>query len=99
MRAVAARTVEILPEWEAFAAAVQERSPHAGTWCEAWTVRDIVVHQAGNAEELGRVLAQHLSGVTVRTRSFSEREPPYRAMADDDLWAALVHRLDQLAEI
>ncbi|HEX3828542.1 MAG TPA: maleylpyruvate isomerase N-terminal domain-containing protein [Sporichthyaceae bacterium] len=68
-------------------------------WCEAWTVRDIVVHQAGNAEELARVLAHHLSGVATRTRPFTEREEPYRAMADADLWSALLHRLDELSEI
>jgi hypothetical protein len=43
------------PEWRPFVDAVQRRRPDAGTWCEAWTVRDIVVHQAGNAEELARV--------------------------------------------
>jgi hypothetical protein len=45
---------EVLPEWEPFARAVRERRPDAGTWCEAWTVRDIVAHQTGNAEELSR---------------------------------------------
>jgi hypothetical protein len=39
------------PEWQPFIDAVQRRRPDAGTWCEAWTVRDIVIHQAGNAEE------------------------------------------------
>ena len=27
------------PEWQPFLDAVQQRGPHAGTWCEAWTVR------------------------------------------------------------
>ncbi len=80
---------ELLPEWEPFAAAVQARWPSAGTWCEAWTVRDIVVHQAGNAEELGRVLHGHLNGRPVATRSFEEREAPYRTLDDSDLWSAL----------
>jgi hypothetical protein len=31
----------------------------------AWTVRDIVVHQAGNAEELACVLGPHLNGEAV----------------------------------
>ena len=48
---------ERFPEWPEFADAVQARRPDAGTWCEAWTVRDIVIHQTGNAEELARVLA------------------------------------------
>jgi hypothetical protein len=40
--------VDQFPEWEPFAHAVQQRRPDTGTWCEAWTVRDVVVHQAGN---------------------------------------------------
>jgi Mycothiol maleylpyruvate isomerase N-terminal domain len=50
---------ERFPEWQPFADAVQKRRPDARTWCEAWTVRDIVAHQAGNAEELARVLGAH----------------------------------------
>jgi hypothetical protein len=45
---------ERFPGWQPFLGAVQRRRPEAGTWCEAWTVRDIVIHQAGNAEELAR---------------------------------------------
>ena len=59
------------PEWRPFADAVQRRGPDAGTWCEAWTVRDIVAHQAGNAEELARVLGAHLAGEPVATRGFA----------------------------
>ena len=73
---------ERFPEWTEFADAVQNRRPDAGTWCEAWTVRDIVVHQTGNAEELARVLAGHLTGEPVKTRGFEEREAPYRDMND-----------------
>jgi uncharacterized protein (TIGR03083 family) len=87
------------PEWAAFAAAVQARRPDAGTWCEAWTVRDIVAHQAGNAEELARVLAGHLSGEPVDTRGFEEREAPLRAMNDADLWTALTARMARLGEV
>jgi hypothetical protein len=90
---------EVLPEWEPFAAAVDDRRPDAGTWCESWTVRDIVIHQAGNAEELARVLAGHLEGDPVPTRRFEEREAPYRAMTDVDLWSALVGRVEQLCDI
>ncbi|MEE3753543.1 hypothetical protein KN250_019525 [Mycobacterium intracellulare] len=28
------------PEWRPFVDAVQRHGPDAGTWCEAWTVRD-----------------------------------------------------------
>jgi hypothetical protein len=71
------------PERAPFADAVRARRPETGTWCEAWTVRDIVVHQAGNAEELARVLRAHLEGNPVSTRSFEEREPPFRALSDE----------------
>jgi Mycothiol maleylpyruvate isomerase N-terminal domain len=87
------------PEWTGFAEAVQSRRPDAGTWCEAWTVRDIVIHQAGNAEELARVLAGHLGGEPVATRGFEEREAPYRAMNDADLWAAATRRMADLGEV
>jgi len=87
------------PEWEPFARAVQERRPDAGTWCEAWTVRDVVVHQAGTAEELARVLVAHLGGVAMATRGFEEREAPYRAMNGADLWSALVARMAELATV
>ncbi|RAU94254.1 hypothetical protein DQP58_14735 [Mycobacterium colombiense] len=87
------------PEWRPFADAVRRHGPDAGTWCEAWTVRDIVVHQAGNAEELARVLAAHLDGQPVATRGFEEREGPLRALNDADLWDALLDRMATLTEV
>jgi Mycothiol maleylpyruvate isomerase N-terminal domain len=87
------------PEWRPFTDAVARRSPDSGTWCEAWTVRDIVAHQAGNAEELARVLGGHLSGEPVGTRGFEEREGPLRALNDSDLWDALQDRMAALAEV
>jgi hypothetical protein len=78
---------------------VQKRRPDAGTWCEAWTVRDIVAHQAGNAEELARVLGAHLEGEPVATRGFEEREGPLRALNDADLWDALQDRMAALNEV
>src|ERR1700752_220633 len=87
------------PEWQPFADAVQQRRPDAGTWCEAWTVRDIVVHQAGNAEELARVLGAHLEGEPVATRAFEDRERPLRNLNDADLWAALQDRMARLCEV
>ena len=87
------------PEWRPFVDAVQQRRPDAGTWCEAWTVRDIVAHQAGNAEELARVLGAHLEGEPVGTRGFEEREGPLRALNDADLWDALQDRMVALNEV
>jgi hypothetical protein len=87
------------PEWADFVAAIQARRPDAGTWCEAWTVRDIVVHQTGNAGELARVLSGHLVGEPVGTRGFEEREAPYRAMNDTDTWAAFERRMVELGDV
>jgi hypothetical protein len=90
---------ERFPEWRPFVDAVQQRRPDAGTWCEAWTVRDIVIHQAGNAEELARVLGAHLEGEPVGTRGFEEREGPLRDLGDADLWDALVDRMARLNDV
>src|ERR1700761_888100 len=87
------------PEWGPFVQAVQERRPDTGTWCEAWTVRDIVIHQAGNAEELARVLGAHLEGEPVGTRSFEEREAPLRSLGDAELWDALLDRMANLNRV
>ncbi|OBI34788.1 maleylpyruvate isomerase N-terminal domain-containing protein [Mycobacterium colombiense] len=87
------------PEWAPFVDAVRRHGPDAGTWCEAWTVRDIVVHQAGNAEELARVLGGHLAGEPVATRGFEEREGPLRALNDADLWDALTDRMAGLNDV
>jgi hypothetical protein len=87
------------PEWAPFVDAVRRHGPDAGTWCEAWTVRDIVVHQAGNAEELARVLGGHLDGQPLATRSFEEREAPLRALNDAELWDALLDRMAILNEV
>jgi Mycothiol maleylpyruvate isomerase N-terminal domain len=78
---------------------VQRRRPDAGTWCEAWTVRDVVIHQAGNAEELARVLGAHLEGHAVTTRGFEERERPLCAYNNADLWDALLDRMATLSEV
>ncbi len=90
---------ERFPEWQPFLDAVQQRRSDAGTWCEAWTVRDIVIHQAGNAEELARVLGGHLENEPVGTRGFEEREAPLRAMNDADLWDALHERMARLTVV
>jgi hypothetical protein len=91
--------IDRFPEWEPFAQAVGDRSPESGTWCEAWTVRDVVSHQAGNAEELVRVLKAHLTGNPVDTRGFEEREARYRAMTDGERWTAMLCRTAELSEV
>ncbi len=91
--------VDRFPEWVPFAEAVRQRRPDSGTWCEARTVRDIVIHQTGNAEELARVLNGHLTGEPVDTRGFEERERPFRSLNDADLWSAFIERMTQLGTV
>ncbi|MEU6665843.1 maleylpyruvate isomerase N-terminal domain-containing protein [Streptomyces sp. NPDC046727] len=92
------RVEETLPELAPFVHAVQGRRPDDGTWCEAWTVRDVLIHQTGNAEELARVLQAFMSGSPVETRGF-EREAPYRRMSDAELWSAFLNRCEHLTEV
>ena len=68
---------ETLPELVPFARAVQAWRPDDGTWCEAWTVRDVLIHQTGNVEELARVPEAFLAGAPMETRGF-DREAPYQ---------------------
>ncbi|MFK0290574.1 maleylpyruvate isomerase N-terminal domain-containing protein [Streptomyces sp. NPDC090442] len=89
---------DVLPELAPFVHAVQARRPDDGTWCEAWTVRDILAHQAGTAEEMARVLQAFLDGAPVETRGFG-REAPYRRMPDSELWTAFLARCEQLTEV
>ncbi|MEU9450899.1 maleylpyruvate isomerase N-terminal domain-containing protein [Streptomyces sp. NPDC048277] len=95
---MSSRVDETLPELAPFVHAVQARRPDDGTWCEAWTVRDVLVHQTGNAEELARVLQAVLDGAPVETRGF-EREQPYRRLSDSELWAAFLDRCERLTEV
>jgi uncharacterized protein (TIGR03083 family) len=91
--------MDALPEWDAFTQTVQARRPDGGTWCEGWTVHDVLAHQTGNAEELARVLEAHMAGNPVETRGFA-REEPYRAMADDaELWSSFVTRCEHLVQV
>jgi hypothetical protein len=91
---------QLLPEWAQFRDRAAAGDPAGGTACAAWTTRDVVAHQAGNAVELARVLSAHLAGRPVpKTRSFEEREPPFRQLGDDDRLAALERAVDDLAGV
>ena len=91
---------DLLPEWTVFRDTAAHRHPDSGTACAAWTTRDIVAHQAGNAVELVRVLAAHLDRRSVPdTRTFEQREPPFRQMSDEDRIAALDHVIAELARV
>ncbi|MGW5462124.1 hypothetical protein [Streptomyces sp. NPDC003996] len=88
---------DTLPELAPFVHAVRARRPDDGTWCEAWTVRDVLIHQTGNAEELARVLRAFLDGSPVETRGF-DREVPFRRLSDSDLWATFPFFAEHMRE-
>jgi uncharacterized protein (TIGR03083 family) len=92
--------IELIPEWTWFLEAVISHRPEHGTACEAWTVRDVVAHNAGNAQELARVLRAHLEGRRPPpTRALAERELPFRNLANADLLDALEREMGGLAEV
>ena len=68
--------------------ALQDADPRAPTACTGWVVRDVVAHLAAGAQEIADLIEEHLAGGPARaTRSFAEREAPWRALPDDELWA------------
>jgi len=77
-------------EAEAFLDARQHIAPDVVSACEGWTAHEVTAHLAAMAAEVTRHLEPYLQGEPVpATRTFEEREPPYRAMHD----AALLRRL------
>lgn len=78
--------------------------PHRRTACRGWTAHELVAHVAAGAAEEADLIDAHLGGEPRPTRTFEAREPPYRALADDQLRECLVREagrlsiaLDQLA--
>jgi hypothetical protein len=61
------------------------------TNCAGWTAHDLVAHLAAGAAEQADLIEEHLAGAPERaTRTFTEREAPYRALPDDELRERLV---------
>lgn len=74
------------PEAEAFLDALQDIPPEIVSACDGWTAHEITAHLAAAAAEITRHLEPYLEGRPVpSTRSFEDREPPYRAMDDPAL--------------
>jgi hypothetical protein len=70
-------------EAEAFLDARQHTAPEVVSACEGWTAHEVTAHLAAVAAEFTRHRVPDLEGDTVaETRTFEEREPPYRAMDD-----------------
>ena len=78
-------------EAEAFLDARQYTAPEIVSACEGWTAHEVTAHLAAIAAEITRHLRPYLAGEVVpKTRTFEEREPPFRAMDD----ASLCRRLE-----
>jgi hypothetical protein len=93
--------IELIPEWTWFLEAVISHRPEQGTACAAWTVRDLVAHNAGTAEELARVLGAHLTGGPVPpTRPPGQRgERALRQLSNADLLEVLEREMLHLASV
>jgi len=76
---------------KALVAALDEVSPSAPTACAGWTAHDIVAHLAAGSKEIADLIEEKLTDQPVRpTRAFEDREPPFRALPDNELrraWA------------
>jgi Mycothiol maleylpyruvate isomerase N-terminal domain len=78
-------------EAEAFLEARQSTASEVVSACAGWTAHEVTAHLVAMAAEITRHLKPYLQGDPVpRTRTFEEREPPYRTMDD----AALCRRLE-----
>jgi Mycothiol maleylpyruvate isomerase N-terminal domain len=77
-------------EAEAFLDARQHTAPEVLSACEGWTAHEVTAHLAATCAEVTRHLRPYLQGEQVPvTRSFEEREPPYRALNDAKLLTRL----------
>jgi hypothetical protein len=73
-------------EAEELLTALQDLSPQALTACPEWTVHDIGAHLAGVYEEVTRHVQAYAAGTPLRsTRSFEEREAPFKELSAPEL--------------
>jgi hypothetical protein len=76
-------TTAPISETHAFLEALDSRPPNALTACRGWTVHDLTAHITAGADEIARIFEAYRDGdPSPATRTFEEREPPYRAMDD-----------------
>src|ERR1700678_3160897 len=88
------------PEAEAFLDARQHTAPEVVSACAGWTAHEVTAHLAAMAAEVTRHLAPYLQGDPVpATRTFEEREPPYRAMGDAVLFRRLQDEEDKMRSV
>ena len=68
----------------------------APSWCAGWSARDIASHVGAAAQERANLAEELLAGQPPRpTRSWEEREPPFRRLDDADLKRALADEAER----
>ena len=91
--------LKLSAEAEAFLDARQTVAPTQVSACEGWTAHEVTAHLAAAAAEVTRHLRPYLSGDPVpRTKTFEEREPPFRVLGDVELQRRLVAEEEQMRE-
>lgn len=89
------------PEASAFFSTIATAHPHQLTACGSWRVHELVAHLAAGAAEITRNLEAFAAGgpdAVPPTRSFDEREQPYRAMDFELLHRSLLDEHDRLID-
>ncbi|WP_028921330.1 maleylpyruvate isomerase N-terminal domain-containing protein [Pseudonocardia acaciae] len=75
----------------AFIATVGAVEDSAPSWCVGWSARELMAHVTAAAAERADLIEEHLAGRPPRrTRSWEEREPPFRALPGGELRRRLV---------
>ncbi|MHB1763169.1 MAG: maleylpyruvate isomerase N-terminal domain-containing protein [Acidimicrobiales bacterium] len=91
-----AESVRLVDEGEAFVATLLAALPSQLTACRGWTTHEVTAHLAAGSEVIADLIESHLAGAPPRpTRSFDEREAPYRAMDDATLRRCFFEQVDR----
>jgi Mycothiol maleylpyruvate isomerase N-terminal domain len=78
----------------AFVSALAAVAPDALTACTQWTAHQVAAHITAGLAECNALIGDSLAGRPGRdTRSFAEREAPYRALPDEELRLRLNEQL------
>jgi uncharacterized protein (TIGR03083 family) len=72
----------------------------APSWCLGWSARDIASHVGAAAQERANLVEEFLEGKPPRpTRSWEEREPPFRRLTDSNLKDALLDEAERFEAV
>jgi uncharacterized protein (TIGR03083 family) len=85
-------------EAQALMATLEHVAPTAPTACAGWTVRNIMAHFAGGSKEVADLLELKVNHHRQRpTMGFDDREAPFLALDDVELWRAMAVQGDRMA--